>query len=443
MRDKPITADELDKAKNQLAAGFVFGLQTVDGIAQALGHAQYVEGDWKRFVEGATRYLAVTAADVQRVAKKYLIDTNLTRVTLAQPVPPVLSAPPATEKEMTGPSARVDDRAASRRSRAPVLAGCASAAARPRQAARHAPDPSSSSTTMARPAGKTKPGTEYWAGRKDLIHSPAPPKPAELALPPVQRFTLKNGLQVVIVPRKDLPVVSFGIAVQAGGYDERRDTLGVSDFVAAMLRARHQDAQRRRHLERDRLRRRVAGRAGLERGHERRLFGAVEGRQAVPRPAVGHPAAPVVPRERDGRGARRDAGGGRGPLRQPARAGERALREPAVRREASRRVDSDAPRTSARSRGRAWRVLEDVLPPEPRHPRRRRRRRRGEAARRNREGVRRLGARRGAGPADLDHSRRSRGRASCSSIGPTRRRRRSCSAIRGSSTPIRAGTRRR
>ena len=30
-------ADELDKAKNQLAAGFVFGLQTVDGIAQALG----------------------------------------------------------------------------------------------------------------------------------------------------------------------------------------------------------------------------------------------------------------------------------------------------------------------------------------------------------------------------------------------------------------------
>jgi zinc protease len=96
VRDKPITADELDKAKNQLAAGFVFGLQTVDGIAQALGHAQYVEGDWKRFVEGATRYLAVTAADVQRVATKYLIDTNLTRVTLAQPVPPVLSAPPPT-----------------------------------------------------------------------------------------------------------------------------------------------------------------------------------------------------------------------------------------------------------------------------------------------------------------------------------------------------------
>ena len=92
VRDKPIGADELDKAKNQLAAAFVFGLQTVDGIAQALGRAQYVEGDWKRFVEGATRYLAVTAADVQRVARKYLVDSNLTRVTLAQPAPP----PPPT-----------------------------------------------------------------------------------------------------------------------------------------------------------------------------------------------------------------------------------------------------------------------------------------------------------------------------------------------------------
>ena len=88
VRDQPIAPDELDKAKNQMAAGFVFGLQTVDGVAGALGRAQYIEGDWKRFVEGATRYLAVTAADVQRVAKKYLVDTNLTRVTLAQPASP-------------------------------------------------------------------------------------------------------------------------------------------------------------------------------------------------------------------------------------------------------------------------------------------------------------------------------------------------------------------
>jgi zinc protease len=86
-RNELPTKDELDKAKNELAAGYVFGLQTVDGVATALGQSQYVEGDWRRFVEGATRYLAVTAEDVQRVARKYLIETNLTRVTLTQPTP--------------------------------------------------------------------------------------------------------------------------------------------------------------------------------------------------------------------------------------------------------------------------------------------------------------------------------------------------------------------
>lgn len=94
VREAPVATDELEKAKNDLSAGFIFGLETVDGIAQRLGLAQYVEGDWHRFIEGASRYLAVTAADVQRVAKKYLVDTNFTRVTLVPPGAPM--PPPAT-----------------------------------------------------------------------------------------------------------------------------------------------------------------------------------------------------------------------------------------------------------------------------------------------------------------------------------------------------------
>jgi zinc protease len=93
VRAEPVTDDELNKAKNQAAAGYIFGLQTVDGIAHELGEAQYVEGDWREFLKGASRYLAVTAADVQRVAKRYLVDTNLTLVTL-QPTPPAPPAPP-------------------------------------------------------------------------------------------------------------------------------------------------------------------------------------------------------------------------------------------------------------------------------------------------------------------------------------------------------------
>jgi predicted Zn-dependent peptidase len=86
VRAEPVSAEELEKAKNQAAAGYIFGLQTVDGIATDLGQNQYVYGDWREFLKGASRVLAVTAADVQRVAKRYLTDTNLTMVTL-QPLP--------------------------------------------------------------------------------------------------------------------------------------------------------------------------------------------------------------------------------------------------------------------------------------------------------------------------------------------------------------------
>ncbi len=103
VRDKPIEPAELDKAKNQLAASFVFGLETVDGVAMRLGDAQYVEGDWHRFIEGAKRYLAVTAADVQRVAQKYLVDDNFTRVTVVPPGAPPAAVPPAGAPPAAGP----------------------------------------------------------------------------------------------------------------------------------------------------------------------------------------------------------------------------------------------------------------------------------------------------------------------------------------------------
>jgi zinc protease len=89
-RSQRVTAAELTKAKKQLLAGYLFGLESVDGVARELGLAQLVQGDWRRFLDGPTRYSAVTAADVQRVAARYLVDDNLTMVTLS---PRPLTAP--------------------------------------------------------------------------------------------------------------------------------------------------------------------------------------------------------------------------------------------------------------------------------------------------------------------------------------------------------------
>ncbi|MBC8131980.1 MAG: insulinase family protein [Deltaproteobacteria bacterium] len=70
-----------------------------------------------------------------------------------------------------------------------------------------------------------------------MIRPPASPPAVALNLPRVDRWTLKNGLDVVSVPRPGLPIVSFTVALKVGGYDEEKArTQGAADFVAAMLR---------------------------------------------------------------------------------------------------------------------------------------------------------------------------------------------------------------
>ncbi len=82
VRKEELSAKELEKARNQLTMQYVSKLASADGIAMALGTAQYIEGGWQRFPDAQDRYLKVTAADVKRVAQQYLDKSNLTLVTL-------------------------------------------------------------------------------------------------------------------------------------------------------------------------------------------------------------------------------------------------------------------------------------------------------------------------------------------------------------------------
>jgi zinc protease len=79
---KPVTPHELEKAKNQLAAGSVFARERVSGLATEMGIDGVVAHDPLRGWKSADKYDAVTAADLQRVAKSYLTNANLTVVTL-------------------------------------------------------------------------------------------------------------------------------------------------------------------------------------------------------------------------------------------------------------------------------------------------------------------------------------------------------------------------
>jgi zinc protease len=81
MQSEPVTKAELDKAVNQLVANALRERETNSGKAFAIGNAAVLVGDVKRVNTDIERLQAVTAADVQRVMKKYFSDTNRVVIT--------------------------------------------------------------------------------------------------------------------------------------------------------------------------------------------------------------------------------------------------------------------------------------------------------------------------------------------------------------------------
>ena len=76
LQDGPVSAPELDKAKNQIITNQLRQRETSNGKALALGEAAVLLGDAARVNTDLERLQAVTAADIQRVMKKYFADTN-------------------------------------------------------------------------------------------------------------------------------------------------------------------------------------------------------------------------------------------------------------------------------------------------------------------------------------------------------------------------------
>lgn len=76
VQDSGVTAAELDKAKNQLVTNELRQRETSNGKALALGSAAVLLGEPNRVNTDLAKLQAVTAADVQRVMKKYLTAKN-------------------------------------------------------------------------------------------------------------------------------------------------------------------------------------------------------------------------------------------------------------------------------------------------------------------------------------------------------------------------------
>jgi zinc protease len=76
VRNDTVTTAELVKAKNQYRSDAIRSRQTTMGVAEALQSALWFDGSLDEVNQDVARHLAVTATDLQRVARKYLDPAN-------------------------------------------------------------------------------------------------------------------------------------------------------------------------------------------------------------------------------------------------------------------------------------------------------------------------------------------------------------------------------
>lgn len=182
-RDPP-SAEEMRRTLNSIESQSIFGLQTVLGKASQLAAFAGYRGKANWFQEDLDRYRRVTAADVSRVASKYLTENRLVM----------------TYKPRPGGA--------------------------PRQAA--------AQDVEAASEGKKKEADD----EKRAAQAAALPKPGpdpKLVLPAIEKTKLSNGLDVWMVKHDELPIVSMNMVFKTGNTNEPDDRFGVAGMTSSLL----------------------------------------------------------------------------------------------------------------------------------------------------------------------------------------------------------------
>ncbi|GGA47085.1 M16 family metallopeptidase [Sphingomonas psychrolutea] len=192
VRTKAVTAAELAEAKNEILTSALRGRETAEGKGRTIASSVIID----RNPRAADRQLAaigrVTAADVQRVAAKYLRDQRSATI---QYLP--------EDKTVAAPQNDRIDVAETVVTKQLVAPG---------------------KVEIVTPASEA-----------DRI-APPPAGPAIAASAPVtNEFTLANGLRVVLVEKHELPLLTALLVAQGGGATDPADRAGVGNLTAALL----------------------------------------------------------------------------------------------------------------------------------------------------------------------------------------------------------------
>ncbi|HEY3520366.1 MAG TPA: insulinase family protein, partial [Rhodanobacteraceae bacterium] len=191
LRDHPVSAEELRVAKNGLLGDALTARETVDGRAWDIGEGAFLTGNAGAADDQLALIQAMTAADVQAGARKWLGDQQ--RVTIRY----------------------LDD------SQRPA-------------GYKQSPGADTSRLGTRSPPASGKPITI--AARGERV-APPPPDNAtpERIIPAVVEHRLANGLRVVTVKSSDIPLTTLAFSTAGGeGFDPRGQE-GLADMTAALL----------------------------------------------------------------------------------------------------------------------------------------------------------------------------------------------------------------
>jgi zinc protease len=190
IRDEPVTAAELAEAKNELLARSLRQRETFSGRASGLGEALVRTGDPKMWDKRIAQYQRVTAADVQRVARKYL-----------------------------QPNARVDVRYLNESARP---AGQADSWTNP------VPMPRFKSVPAA-----TRTPIEH-ASEAERQQPPAPGAAVPVTPPVISETKLPTGLSVVTARSGQVPIATMALVVKGGASTDPRRKAGLALMAAEL-----------------------------------------------------------------------------------------------------------------------------------------------------------------------------------------------------------------
>jgi zinc protease len=188
--ERPVTADELEKAKQQQRLALAKRFETAEKVASELGDEMLTRGNLNRINTARARLEAITVDDVQRVAKKYFQEAKSTTLMIKPGVP--------TEKEKAeAPSA-------------------------------------STSQPASQPVEKQQPKPVDFPADYPKEPPMSGKVPAAVFEKGVEKMV--SGVRVIVMEDHRIPVVNWSLTMRQGGYVEPAGKEGLADLTASMVR---------------------------------------------------------------------------------------------------------------------------------------------------------------------------------------------------------------